>query len=256
VYTDNKRRSVHGSIHLGSQMRAGNSCAEPRKPIAPALFASILVSLALYGQGVTTPAGQAVPRNQPNQNQNQPDPPGAVKVPAPKAGEVAGDTATGLAVDTKSYVIGPEDILGINVWREDTLSHQYGVRPDGMITLPLVRDIKAAGLTPDELTQELTKALSQFLTKPEITVTVLQINSKKYFVNGEVNRPGQYPLVTPIKLFDAINLAGGFRDFANRKNIVIMRGDKRLKFNYEEVLKGKKLEQNLPVENGDNIIVK
>ena len=84
---------------------------------------------------------------------------------------------------------------------------------------------------------------------------MIQVNSKKFFITGEVNRPGQYPLVTPITVFDALNGAGGFRDFANKKNIIIVRGKQRIKFNYEEVRKGKKLEQNIFVENGDTIIV-
>jgi polysaccharide export outer membrane protein len=184
--------------------------------------------------------------------------PGAIKQEAPKANPTATDLAggTGLAIDTKSYIIGPEDILFISVWREDSLTHQYGVRPDGKITVPLVKDIQAGGLTPERLGEQLTQALSEYFNKPEVTVTVVQVNSKKFFIAGEVNHPGQYPLVTSIKVFDALNAAGGFKDFANKKTIVIIRGKDRLKFNYEEVLKGKKLEQNIPVENEDTIVVK
>jgi polysaccharide biosynthesis/export protein len=209
------------------------------------LVAAIVLQMGLFGQARNT----------------APDPaPAPLKQEAPKANPTANDAAggTGLAIDTKTYIIGPEDILFISVWREDSLSHQYGVRPDGKITVPLIRDVQAANLTPEQLGEQLTQALTQFINKPEVTVTVIQVNSKKYFITGEVNRPGQYPLVTPIKVFDALNGAGGFRDFANKKDIVIVRGDgsKRLKFNYEEVLKGKKLEQNIPVENGDTIVVK
>ena len=103
----------------------------------------------------------------------------------------------------------------------------------------------------------LTQALSEYFNKPEITVSVLQINSKKFFISGEVNRAGQYPLVTPIKVFDALNAAGGFKVLSpTRKNIVIIRGSQRLKFNYEEVLKGKKLDQNITLENEDTVVVK
>jgi polysaccharide export outer membrane protein len=187
-----------------------------------------------------------------------PKSPDAPKQEAPKASPNSTDplAGTGLAVDTKTYVIGPEDILFISVWREDSLTRQYGVRPDGKITVPLIRDVQAAGLTPERLGEQLTQALGEYFTKPEITVTVIQVNSKKFFISGEVNRPGQYPLVTAINVFDALNGAGGFRDFANKKGIVIIRGKDRIKFNYEEVLKGKKLEQNIFVENGDTIVVK
>jgi polysaccharide export outer membrane protein len=192
------------------------------------------------------------------QVKNQEEPVSApVKQEAPKADPTATSTgATGLAVDTKSYIIGPEDILLISVWREDSLSHQYGVRPDGKITLPLIKDVQAAGLTPERLGDQLTQALSEYFTKPEVTVQVMQINSKKFYISGEVNRAGQYPLVTSIKVFDALNAAGGFKDFANKKKIVIIRGDQRIPFNYEEVLKGKNLKQNIQVENEDTIIVK
>lgn len=202
-----------------------------------------LIALGAFGQG-KDPAADATP--------------GPVIQAAPKANPTATDVGagTGLAVDTKSYIIGPEDILFISVWREDTLTHQYGVRPDGKITVPLIKDIQAAGLTPERLGVQLTQALSEYFNKPDITVTVVQVNSKKFFISGEVNRPGQYPLVTPIKVFDALNAAGGFKDFANKKAVVIVRGKDRIKFNYEDVLKGKKLEQNIPVENDDTIVVK
>lgn len=211
------------------------------KALALFLVAVCLMPLGLLGQA---------------KNPDQPKDPGPVKQEAPKANPNSNEPGTALAVDTKTYVIGPEDILFISVWREDSLTRQYAVRPDGKITLPLIKDIQAAGLTPERLGEQLTQALSEYFTKPEITVTVVQVNSKKYFITGEVNRPGQYPLVTPIKVFDALNQAGGFRDFANKKSIVIIRGPQRIKFNYEEVLKGKKLEQNINVENDDTIVVK
>ena len=209
--------------------------------------AGSLMSLGAFAQGVF-----GLPNPTP---ETPPAPP--VKQDAPKVDPTqSSNGATGLAVDTKSYIIGPEDILLISVWREDSLSHQYGVRPDGKITVPLIKDVQAAGLTPERLGEQLTQALSEYFTKPEITVSVVQVNSKKFYISGEVNRPGQYPLVTPVTVFAALNAAGGFRDFANRKGIVIIRGEQRIKFNYEEVLKGKNLKQNILVENDDTIIVK
>jgi polysaccharide export outer membrane protein len=182
--------------------------------------------------------------------------PEVVKQEAPKANLNSTDAVgNGLAVPN-TYVIGPEDIIGISVYREQEISRQYGVRPDGKITVPLIKDIQAAGFTPEQLGQNIAKALMEFINKPDVVVSVLQVNSKKFFVTGEVNRPGQYALVTPITVFEALNGAGGFRDFANRKNIVLMRGSERIKFNYEDILKGKHLDTNIQVQNNDTIVVK
>jgi polysaccharide biosynthesis/export protein len=190
-------------------------------------------------------------------NQQAPPSPAPEKVEAPKTipGTINPDV-TGLPIDPKTYVIGPEDILYIKVWRENDFTGPQGVRPDGRITIPLIGDLQASGLTPERLAAQLTQALSQYINKPDITVSVAQVNSKKFTITGEVNRPGVYPLVVATKIFDALGLAGGFRDFANKKDIVIVRGDKRLKFNWNEVVKGKRLEQNIFLENGDTVLVK
>ncbi len=187
-------------------------------------------------------------------------PPVPERVEAPKTmpgapGAPNADT-TGLAIDPRTYVIGPEDVLYVSVWREADFSRPAGVRPDGKITMPLIGDLQAAGLTPERLAAQLTQALSEYINKPEITVTVAQVNSKRYTVVGEVTRAGVFPLVVRTKVFDALGSAGGFRDFANKKDIIIIRGDQRLKFNWNEVVKGKKLEQNIYLENGDTILVK
>ena len=163
---------------------------------------------------------------------------------------------SGVPIDPRAYVIGPEDILGVRVWREPDFTAQHTVRPDGKITIPLVGDVQAAGLTPDRLTEQMKQALSEFMTKPEVSVMVIQVNSKKYFVAGQIGSPGPYPLVVPTKVFDALNNAGGFQEFANKKEILIMRGDQRLKFNYNDYVKGKKTEDNIFLENGDTILVK
>jgi len=161
----------------------------------------------------------------------------------------------GAAVDPRTYVIGAEDILSIKVWREPDFSAPYGVRPDGKITLPLVGDLQAAGLTPQRLSDQLEQALSEYINKPDVTVTVQQVNSKKFFLTGEVYRPGEYPLVTPTRIFDALSNAGGFRDFANKKKIILIRGNERYRFNYQDVLKGRNLGQNIFLENGDTVVV-
>jgi polysaccharide biosynthesis/export protein len=159
------------------------------------------------------------------------------------------------AVDPRTYVIGPEDVLFIRVWREQDFTAPYVVRPDGKITLPLVGDVQASGLTPERLADQIRQALSDFINKPDVTVAVQQVNSKKFYITGQVYRPGEFSLVVPTRVFDALSNAGGFRDFANRKKIVIIRGAQRLRFNYTDILKGKNLEQNVFLEAGDTIVV-
>ncbi len=163
--------------------------------------------------------------------------------------------AVGLPVDPKSYVIGPDDILIIRVWREPDLSGPVGVRPDGKISLPLIGELQAGGTTPEKLAEKITEGFSKYLNKPEVMVQVAAVNSKKYFISGEVQRPGSYPLVSSTTVLAAIAIAGGFRDYADRKNIIILRGPKRFRFNYNDVIKGKRMEQNMLLENGDHIIV-
>lgn len=165
------------------------------------------------------------------------------------------DVVGGSPVDPKIYVIGPEDVLLIRVWREAELSGQFPVRPDGRISLPLVNEIQAAGLTPADLAQLIGKGLSKYMMKPEVNVAVLQVNSKKYFIIGEVQKPGSYPLTVPTTILEALVNAGGFRDFANPKKIILLRKGERLKFNYKEVIAGKRMEQNILLESGDQIIV-
>ena len=179
--------------------------------------------------------------------------PTKTEAPKPLTGAAAETTSAG--VDPHSYIIGGEDVLFVRVWREMDFTGSYIVRPDGKITVPLVGDLQAGGLTPEKLSEQLKQALSEFITTPDVSVTVSQVNSKKFFISGSVARPGQYPLVLPTRVFDALSNSGGFRDFANKKKIVIVRGAERIRFNYLDVLKGKDPEQNIFLENGDTIIV-
>jgi polysaccharide export outer membrane protein len=161
---------------------------------------------------------------------------------------------TGVA-DPKTYVIGPEDIVFVKVWREPDLSGEHMVRPDGRISLPLVSDVDAAGHTPEQLAKTIAGGLSKYMNEPEVNVAVRVINSKFYFIQGEVLKPGKYPLLIPTTVLQALVNAGGFQEFANRKKIVVMRGEKRHKFNYKQVIDGKNLDQNIELLNGDLIIV-
>lgn len=162
---------------------------------------------------------------------------------------------TAAPVDPKSYKLGPEDVIFIRVWREPELTGPILVRPDGKISMPLIGELEAAGVTPEELSKNITEALGKVMNRPEVFISVQQVNSKKYYLVGEVNRAGEYPLITRTTVFDAISKAGGLREYANGKKIVISRGDKRIKFNYKEVLAGKNLSQNIDLENGDTVIV-
>jgi polysaccharide export outer membrane protein len=199
---------------------------------ARAVFPITVFALSIWGQA-----------------QNQPAP---AQVSKPDAGAPA---TTGAAVDPKSYHIGPEDILIIQVWREPDFSRQVGVRPDGKITMPLIGELQAGGLTPVELGAELAKSLNKYINTPDVSVSVAQVNSKKYYINGEVMRTGAFALAVPTTVMEALSQAGGFKEFANKKKIKILRGGKPLYFNYNEVVKGKHLEQNILLEPGDFVIV-
>ena len=182
------------------------------------------------------------------------NPPAPVKVEAPKVPANTDPTQV-QPVDPKTYLIGPQDILLIDVWREPQLSGGVAVRPDGKITRPLIGDIQAEGLTPDRLAAQLRQAFTEYLTDPQVTVSVNQVNSRMYTITGQVNRTGTFPLVIPIRVGDALAAAGGFRDFANKKKIVILRGSQRIFFNWEDYLKGKNLDKNIFLEKGDVINV-
>ncbi len=158
-------------------------------------------------------------------------------------------------VSDNVYVIGAEDVLNISVWHEAELTRQLIVRPDGKITMPLVNELTAAGLTPAQLSAAITKELMKVMVAPEVSVSVQQVNSKKYYIQGEVNKPGAYPLTVPTTIMEGLANAGGFRDFANTKKIKILRGAETLKFNFKEVRSGKHLEQNVLLKPGDQIIV-
>jgi polysaccharide export outer membrane protein len=156
-----------------------------------------------------------------------------------------------------SYVIGAEDVLGIAVWGDPRLSGSYLVRPDGRISIALIGEITAVGLTPGELENSIGDVLKQkdILRRPQVTVQVNQINSKKYFIQGEVLKPGPNPLVVPTTVLEALVNAGGFKDFANVKKIEVIRGTERFKFNYKDVIHGKHTDQNIKLKPGDIIIV-
>jgi len=181
--------------------------------------------------------------------------PGATPPPAP-APAPRGATS-GVAVPT-DYVIGPDDVLGVVFWRDTDMSGDVTVRPDGMITLPLIRDVKAAGLTPEQLRELVQTQAKQYISDPNVTVIVRQINSRNVFITGSVLRPGSYPISGEMTVLQLIALAGGLGEFADSKNISVNRvtgGTKYFRFNYNDVAKGKKVEQNIVLKPGDTVLV-
>ena len=172
-----------------------------------------------------------------------PKPSGGVKIPG------------AAPVDTKTYVIGAEDVIFVKVWRDNDVSGQFLVRPDGRISVPLIGDVTATDRTPEQLEKDISERLAKFIKDPQVNVGILSVGSKKYFILGEVNKPGAFPLVVPTNVLEALVNAGGFRDFANESKILILRGDKHFTFNYRQVTHGKKPEQNIFLEPGDKIIV-
>ena len=160
-----------------------------------------------------------------------------------------------------SFVIGNDDVLSINVWKEPDLSRStIPVRSDGRISLPLVGEVQAAGRTPLKLEQDIATKLQPYLEEPEVTVMVQQINSQKFNILGKVVKPGSYPLTSSATVLDAIALAGGCRDFAKEGSIYILRqnpdgGESRIPFNYKDVIKGKKTVQNIRLQPHDTIVV-
>jgi polysaccharide export outer membrane protein len=194
------------------------------------------------------------PQDRPATDQTQTQQPKS-QTEAPPGTTPDSTTPVGAPVDPKSFKIGSEDVILIQVWHDNDWTRSHVVRPDGKITLPLIGDIQAAGLTPEELGKSVTQVLTKYINNPEVNVTVLQVNSKKYYITGEVNKPGSFPLVTPTRVLEALTNAGGFRDFANLKKITILRKGKTIKFNYKQVVQGKNLDQNIFLEDGDYIVV-
>ncbi len=162
--------------------------------------------------------------------------------------------------NSDTYIIGAEDILAINVWKEPDLTRAVPVRPDGKITLPLIGDVVASGHTPKQLQESIAKALAAYVANPDVTVIVTEVHSQKFNIVGEVAKPGTYDLTRPMKVLDALALAGGLKDFANGKKIYVLRtspdgSQTRLPFNYKQVIKGENLNQNVTLQPRDTIVV-
>jgi polysaccharide export outer membrane protein len=179
--------------------------------------------------------------------------------PAPStAPDTASKSATGVRPD--SYIIGAEDVLTVFVWKEPDMTKTVPVRPDGMISLPLIGEIKAAGYTPVQLQDVLAESMKKMISDPQVTVVVEKIGSLNFNIVGEVNHPGYFPLTRRMTVLDAIAMAGGFKDFAKSKKVYILRTaangtQERLPFNYKAVIKGQNPQQNIELLPRDTIVV-
>ena len=171
----------------------------------------------------------------------------------------AAATQVKAANEDPNYIIGAEDVLNINVWKETEVSRTVPVRPDGRISLPLLNDVQAAGLTPQQLAAAIKDGLKKFMSDPEVTVIVTAVNSRKVYIIGEVSRAGVIPLLSGMTVLQALASAGTFTQFANLKGIYVLRTEngKQVKhpFNYKAVIKGQNPEQNLELKPGDTIVV-
>jgi polysaccharide export outer membrane protein len=176
-------------------------------------------------------------------------------------GKVAGPSGKAqgeVAVDNDQYIIGPEDVLHIYVWKEESLTKTVPVRIDGKISLPLVDDIQAADLTPLQLKDALTKKLKSFVDNPTVTITVMEANSFRVFVSGEVKQPGIHRIRSAMTLVKLMTMVGGFTEWANQKKILIITKEKgvekRLTVNYKNIIDGD--EPDIVINRGDTIIVR
>jgi polysaccharide biosynthesis/export protein len=203
----------------------------------------ILISATLLGQ---TDAAKNTTNN------TKPAAPAVPADPSPSSSAVPAHNDT--------YVIGADDILSINVWKEPEVSKTVPVRSDGKISLPLAGEVQASGETPLQLEKILASKLQSFISEPEVTVIVTEIKSQKFNILGMVNKSGTFLLTSSMTVLDAIALAGGFKDFAKQKSIYVLRkgpngGESRLPFNYKEVIKGNNMAQNIKLQPGDTIVV-
>lgn len=189
---------------------------------------------------------------------------GIAAIPALAAGKKHDDTQSSQPSPTlpasPTYVISPGDVLDISVWKEPEISFRnLPVRPDGKISLPLINDVQAAGLTATQLSIAITQRLKKFIEDPQVTVVVAAVNSQHYYVLGEVLHAGVFPLLPGITVLQALSAAGGFTQFANTKKVYILRSvngaQKKMPFNYKDVVQGKNLQENIRLKPGDTIIV-
>jgi polysaccharide export outer membrane protein len=208
----------------------------------PLFFLNLVLALPTFAQ-------QAAPQ----------EAPAPATTPAEKKSTESTASQAGASATPADYIIGEQDVLVINVWKEPELSGAVIVRPDGKITLPLVNEIRVVGMTPVELQNMLNERLKPFLNTPQVTISVREINSRKVYVIGQVGKEGSYHINSSTTVLQIIAEAGGLKDFANRKKIYVLRTENgkqsRYPFNYEDVVRGKSPKQDIILRPGDTIVV-
>lgn len=231
-----------------------------RKSIVAGIMA-IAMAATLAAQETKPEARQTKEQPAPAQPKAEtPDAPAQTTTEKPAEQQRTPAAAQGTTANDPDYVIGIEDVLTINVWHEPEMSRSLTVRPDGKISLPLVGEFEASGLTPKALQDALSKKLMTLIKNPDVTVIVQDIRSQKFNVLGEVVRPGMYALSKPMTVLDAIAIAGGFRDFAKPKKMYILRRAKdgsssRIPVNYNDIIKGSSADKNIELESRDTLVV-
>jgi polysaccharide biosynthesis/export protein len=217
-----------------------------------------LIAVLVVGAALSAAAQSRAPQPQPP----PPQPPPAAATPTaqkPPADPAATAAAAAGVLPPPDYVIGAEDVLDVVVWREKELSAEVMVRPDGMVSLPLLNDVQAGGLTPEQFRVRVSAGAAKYVESPSVTVIVKQINSRKISVMGEVVKPGIYPLLAPTTVLQLLAQAGGPTAFADVKDISVVRTvdgkTTRLVFNYKEVARGRRMEQNVLLRPGDTVII-
>jgi polysaccharide biosynthesis/export protein len=182
-------------------------------------------------------------------------------VPSPASAMPSQTAEKSSLIVTKEYIIGPEDVLEITVWRNQDLSKIVAVRPDGRISMPLIGDVTAVGRTPSQLTEEIASRLKEFKESPSIAIVVKEVNSYAVFILGEVQKPGKYPLKSKTTLLQGITIAGGFTPTAARNKMVLFRfldngtGDERMKASYDDIVLRDGSRQNVELKPGDTVVV-
>ena len=214
-----------------------------------ALLIMPVLSALLFAFGSLVTSAQQVPIGPPPMPNSEPKSADKGQSPA-TAPKSEGSAAVG-----SDYKIGAADVLKIQVWEEDKFSGLFTVDQDGKFVYPLVGELTAGDLTTAQVKESVEKALQKYVQKPRVDVTVQEVQSKKYYLNGQVNHPGEYMLATPTTILQAISKAGGLQDFANQKKIYILRGSTRIPFNYKEVSQGKRMEQNVLILPNDQVFV-
>src|SRR5271166_3606254 len=218
----------------------------------------VLTLLVLVGSWVGAASGQSSTNSASVAKPILPDSTEAAKSGQPTAPDTAPPKVTD--VHPEGFVIGVEDILNINVWKEPELSRVVPVRPDGMITLPLIGEIKAKGLTPIQLQDQISASLRKLMSDPQVTVIVAEVHSLTFNVMGQVLKPGYYPLTRRMPVLAALALSGGIQPFAKQKKVYVLRTQAdgkqaKLAFNYKDVIKGKRSDENIELQPRDTVVV-